>query len=237
MIFGGFLMVLGVISFFAGVVLGAASVADSVSSIFDLRRDLLVAVPVPGDDEVELEGGSSYTVYAFGQGLVTSEGFDDSSGTDDFDRPELSITGPDGEDVSLDAPLGEFNLTMSDEDAVALYEFEAPATGTYSVVAGDEPTPVDEVGIREGTVTEELVGVFSDLGGNAVAVLIGIVSGAIGTLLLFIGLIWAIVGKGRNKGPTPPPGGWTGGPGWSGPTPGSGVPPGPYGAPGPPRSF
>lgn len=230
------LLALGVLLLVVGVVVGRSgververTVTDLRNSGDDVRNGLLLELTVPGDEEVDLEPGryDVFALYTLGStgfrpptSTTSSPVVTDGSGTtpadddEDFDEPEVTVTGPDGQALVLREPSIEAIFTGASGQLYAVHSFRVDVAGTHSVSAtGGE---ADKVGV--GPTLDD--GRIGQLVTDGALTLVGFLGAGLGFVLAAAGGIWFLVG---GKPPRPPAawGPATAGPmpapGWGGP--------------------
>ena len=211
MVLGGLLLVSGAVAFVIGSVLLGNRVADSASGFLDLRADVLVEVPVPGQDEVELDE-DKYQLVAYGERLVHrvpshggGDGIGDRLEAIPFAEPDVTVTGPDGS-VAIEKASSTSLSRNVEGGAVVIGELTVSDPGSYRVGAEPGGPAVTSIGIRPAPDLGESVG---DAIGSGLIVIGGIVSGGLGLLVLVGGIVWlGVSGRSQPPGPLPPPPGY-----------------------------
>jgi hypothetical protein len=162
----------------AGAV-GLAAVAVAVliaySLIFGPLLSDLTHLDAPGDVTIELESGAERTIYAQTRDSGgRTESVDDASITC---RVTRAGDGP----VELD-DAGELTVTKGDDSYDALFEFEAPASGSYDVRCQDTAQPGHSRPLAIGEHVKIFLGIFGAFGaflaGAGIATAIGAITWA-----------------------------------------------------------
>ena len=213
-IIGALLTVVGGI---AGIGLFIYGIGQTVTSFDDIEGE----IPTGSVGTLELEEGGYY-LYMQGEDLVTNSGSSSDFGGDDTGlepifglvEPDVTITGPDGSDVSVGS-TGIEVLTSFSVHRVGFASFQADRTGTYTFSVSEGDPQVDAVAVGPE------IDLFGALGGLTIGLVVGFVVGGLGVVMFIAGIIWLIV-RSTRKPKTPPPGQWGGGqPQSTGQTPGT----------------
>ena len=105
------------------------------------------------------------------------------------DRPEVTITDPNGDPVRIKSSSGDVNYSDGSTNAVAFGQFEAERSGRYEVsVSGDRSTQVEGVLIGK-----------NPLGGLAGPIVAAVIIGVVTLALALLTLIVLSVRRGRAK--------------------------------------
>jgi hypothetical protein len=199
---GAVMTALGSIAFIVGFVVMGAELFETVDEGLDPASDLALVVDVPGEGTVDLEP-DRYEVVALGPSLTSVSGRTSDAGGMDVDRlpfaePRVTVTGPDGEEVGLEAPSIDRLTHAPGLDVVGLREFTARQSGTYTIEVGGESGPVTQVGVGEAESLWEGARGFV---ASAVIITIGALLGTLGFLVLVGGIVWWAVARGSGRGP------------------------------------
>lgn len=141
-----------------GVALAVVGVFRMIDEIEAMQR-----VVVPGEDDLELAAGD-YVVYGETESQVSGTYYRNTS-----IALRCAITGPDGQQITLDTPTGTTKYTMGGYSGQSMFEFEAPSAGTYHLqCTGDGSPAVLAIGTGIGTgivliVVSALVGFIAAL--------------------------------------------------------------------------
>lgn len=191
-----------------GIVFGVVIVVRTVVGYFD-RIDDFQRVDVPDGGTVTLEDGD-YTIYH------EFIGADDEYRTD-FITPDVdvTVTAPDGSDVSLDDYDTDVSYDTGDHEGVAVYSFTAEEAGEYQIDAEGEPSELAVgKGLGRGVV-----------GGVVGALALGLGGAVIGTVIAIVVAVARSRERQRRRiAFTRSQSGWPPAPGQA-----PGQPPGPYG--------
>lgn len=180
----------------AGFVLMGAKMFDTFQEGMDPESHLDLTVELPGEGRVQLEPGR-YEVVALGPTLTAVSGMHSDAGGQDVDRlpfrdPDVTVTGPDGEPVTLE-PVGVEHLSHTPGlDVVSFREFTVTTEGDYTLVVTGEPGPVTKVGVGEA------VDLWDEAKGWVLSAVVSSVGGLLmtfGILALLGGVVWWVVGR------------------------------------------
>ncbi|MBN2621731.1 MAG: hypothetical protein JXA83_00125 [Acidimicrobiales bacterium] len=203
----GLIALVGVIVAVVVFVRGMVAYTDRID---DLERTW-----VPGTLSVELTETGGYSIYHEYRGAYDGYRF--------VDEPEVTVTDPSGDPVTLDRYDTTVTYDSGPYEGEGLHTFQVDEPGTYEFVAsGGEPTSRIAVGRGIGTglvtaiVASLAIGLVTVLGATALAIVVG-------------------VKRGRSRRAQLPPPSYGG---WGGPAPGwGGQPPSGWGAPAPPTGW
>lgn len=204
MILGGTLLVIAFVGGQAGL-RQAQRAGDRIrSDADDVRAGFLIEVPIPGEDQVDLEQGN-YTVYAVrsydntfrttiptapGGGSTTVPG---SSPGNEIDV-NVTVTDPSGRSVATRAPGLDAVLSGLSGDFIGFAEFTVTEPGSYTVEGSGTDANQIAVGptLKGGNIGRLISGgLFAAL---------GFLLGGVGFILGLAGLIWFLVaGDGEPK--------------------------------------
>lgn len=191
------MLVAGLIAFVGGFVLMGMNMFDTVRDGIDPAADLDLSVTVPGAGTVELDAGR-YQVVALGDTLIAVSGRSSDAGGYTltplpFARPTVTLTGPDGAVLTLEAPSHDRLSSTPGLDAVGISEFTAPTDGTYAVTVSGEPTAVTTIGIDEaGSLWDSAKPWITS---SAVTAIGGVLM-TIGAMVLVGGIVRSTLGSG-----------------------------------------
>lgn len=199
-IIGGALTAIGAIAFVVGFVVIGATLFETVDEGLDPTSKLDLTVDLPGEGTVRLEP-DRYQVVAVGPTLTTVSGRMSDAGGQDVDRlpfadPDVTVTGPDGQELALEPPDIERLSHAPGLDTVGLSEFTVTTAGDYTITVTGEPGPVTQVGIGEAkSLWEEAQGWVAGM----LITFAGAGLGSIGFMLLLAGIIWWLIARSSTR--------------------------------------
>lgn len=178
------------------------------------RIDDLDRTRVPGTLSVELTETGGYSIYHEYRDAYDGYGF--------VDEPDVTVTGPSGDPITLDRYDSTVTYTSGSYEGEGLHTFQVDEPGTYEFVAsGGEASSRIAVGrgIGVGLVTTIVaslaIGLVAVVGATVLAIVVGVRRGR----------------SRRAQLPSPSYGGW------GGQAPGGGQPPAGWGTPPPPAGW
>ncbi|MFN8040272.1 MAG: hypothetical protein U0Q07_13755 [Acidimicrobiales bacterium] len=130
-----------------------------------------------------------------------------------FTAPDVSIKGPNGEDVAITNSSSSSTYTVNSDSYNGIGTFNAPSSGTYTVTVTPDSISTGSGFSSSSKSTVAIGPSISALGGTVALALGGIFGGiGLGSVLFIIGVIVLIVGlvrrsKAKNP-PTTPYGGY-----------------------------
>jgi len=193
------MLIAGVLAFVGGFVLMGVNAFDTVRDGIDPERELDLSLGVPGEGTVDLDAGR-YQIVALGDTLVSVSGRSSDAGGYTvtrlpFAEPPVTVTGPDGSVIALEAPGHDRLSSAPGLDAVGMSEFTAPADGSYRVTVGGESAAVTKIGVDEADSLWESAEPWIR---SSVVTAIGGMLMTVGALVLVGGILRSALGTGMG---------------------------------------
>ena len=149
----------------------AVAIGLATATKFADRIDEYPRADVPGSESVTLAADGYIVYHEFSGAGGETFGLDPSV--------DITITGPDGDPVDLDAYGGSATYSTSDHEGSALYTFTAEESGDYTVTTEGESATIAIGhgvfdGIVEGIVATIAVGLVSVGSAVLIAIVVGV---------------------------------------------------------------